>query len=1270
MAEAWERELDAAIARDRGAKGAQRGRARAATGEKVPRVPVLENWAAALDRAIAADRGGGVVQAKRIEQGRAIGEAERRPSKGEVEAAEGRMRAAARRGERGVTVAEAAQQLRLGRSKHAGLGERLRAYNPVKRGLQAAATAGSVAPAALLAKAQGKPVRAREVVRKAASESTSYGEVLAALQPERATDPLRSVQGLALDLVLDPYVLIPATRPGRVLGPMGRLLKASEEVMGRVPGTGKVVRGAGELREVGQALGELGRGERRGIQGVTALYDRTSSVIARGAKKIARTQGKPQAVREVAQVGTAAVEEGAPRLSMDLAVARGVLKGAKETETAARKTVGAPAGYTGVYRHHFPLRKRGDLLSGRGLSPEERKAWEIAQVRDGAESQARALATALGEVGFAPTVEVARTGSVYVTLNEPRLKLRWSGHGRGGGWRTVHAKGEWEMGHGAMTQDTRRFASVFRALGVYGERNTGAGLRGAWRKGEARVVEATAQRAAAQSALDRLRQAIRSEGRVPVDRRGVTFALLQPGGKVTEGHVRDLLSALTERASLSGMALTPLDAERELLAYARSLGLDTGEMLRVAGQARGLGKYHEPRIVAAGIKDWPELQREQRAGGYLRRQYGRHLGGEEHREWLRANGMGDLADDLENAALNRPEVLGTRGRAPVRMWNPRARLPVWKQRTLQPVTDILARLQSQKVATARILPRMEMFQRMEADPRLVSKVKRPGWLFVEPLDAKMGRVERLRSAGRLEEAERLEREVRRVKEAGGWGALSGRYLHPQAYYALNPHRVRWGKGLKGMLREYEKWARSMLAPVLARERISPEGVGGFARLVFGKAKWLATVGNPIGQGFNKGGNLVDMHVGGAVPLIFAPLLDGWAAQEILRETRWAYNVMKQMPSLAETGSLADVQHTVATLRAQGVRDQRAAMKVIRAMEDAPERLWQLNEASAKLGVVKWHTMRGMPLQDAIAVAERAVRDYNDVPRWIEALRRTPLAPFPTYAYKTVGLFTNALLYHPQRLNLYTRLRQAVERLTPSDLREVEGAVLPEWEQANLPVRVPGEDRYGRAPYWRSGRALPWGSITNTDVVSGRSPFMIGPAISLSRNEDEFGQVIAREGASPRERRMAQAQYALESYMPATRLWFGARRAGRARRLLEALPEGAREKERIPSTLAEVVTRTHPLDVNRRLLGQRREIERADNELLRAAREHAKQHGYIGESGRLLPPVAWPEKDPDKEHYLREHQLNKERMEKLRSFKNVARNVVRAHARHKAPSRGG
>ena len=1069
-----------------------------------------------------------------------------------------------------------------------------------------------------------------------AKEGTSLQEYKQELFPGRS--PLeQTVLALAGD-VTSGYAAVPVAR-GIAAGAklVKPLVGAAAEA---TPFVGDVVRAGKQYQVMRQGIRAERLAELKRVQPIEALFDlRVRPHIETLASDITKTQGK---------VTNPAVQ--APALTFDLAAARGNLARAKAREAAANKIVGRiekqqrlgvqPTAdirqARGEYEEAIKTVRAHEATEPRVLTVAKAELDKAASLRSEA-SQWRAKARNLRESGRYQVLSRARDiesggGAVMAPQFKAELEnladriAEYDGRSKD----AMRAANDLaSTGSPKYNQARQAFAKTHAEL-MGGVRDTGSRYQAVIESAEAaktaqavplpvaraRGVQArlTGGRAAAQTNLDRLRQTMKSQGRVPLSLRGVTFRLPQPGEKITEADTRNLIAALTERASPSGMALTPADAERELLGYADSLGLDTVKLQKAAAQARGLGKLYQSRIVAANVKTWDELQRIERQGGYLRRVYGRHLSEAEHLQWLDENGMRNVADRIRNARMNQPEIFYARAKAPVTKWNPRGNLPVKAQVALRPITDVIARLRAQTTVTKQILPRMEMFQRMAANPEMVGDVERTGWYYLSRSELTQ-RAERLRNLGWTDVAD----EVQSQAERNGWGALEGKYVSPQLYFALNPQSIDWGAKARDLPRQFANFAHSMLAPSIVHVPPSRVGAAGLYSKSLHAFKGLATVYNLPGQVANKIGNWMQVHAFGEVPASLVVPLEAAAAIDVARSSPFFYEVSKRLGSLAETGSLTDIMDTVQTIQRANTGEQSAIKTIALWAKNAPGKFWQMNEVTSKMAVIRYWLARGKSWDWAVNKAEAAVYHYSDVPRWIEWSRSfNPFLPFPTYAYKSVGQFWNAMWHHPDRINMYSRLKQAIESKTPKDERDAMNALLPDWEQEELPIILPGKDKYGRRQVQRSGRLTPWGSITPGDVF-GRNPAIIGPLQELRTGKDEFGRDIANPEATTAEQIIQRGAHLVTGVVPSLRPLEAFLKERKLAKERELKPERKPEKE--PRTTLQTLTRVGVLDTP---IARKAALGKLQNDLANLKKyqrdlEKTKGKGF----------ASWERDDPDR-----------------------------------------
>jgi len=397
------------------------------------------------------------------------------------------------------------------------------------------------------------------------------------------------------------------------------------------------------------------------------------------------------------------------------------------------------------------------------------------------------------------------------------------------------------------------------------------------------------------------------------------------------------------------------------------------------------------------------------------------------------------------------------------------------------------------------------------------------------------------------------------------------------------------------------------------------GAAGLYQKALHTFKGLATVYNAPGQVVNKIGNWIQVHAFGEVPASLVVPLEAAAAVDVSRNSKFFYEVSKRLGSLAETGSLTDIMDTVQTIQRANTGEQSAIKTIALWAKDAPGKFWQLNEVTSKMAVIRYWLARGKSWDWAVNKAEAAVYHYSDVPRWIEWSRSfNPFLPFPTYMYKTVGQFWGAMWHHPDRINMYSRLKQAIESKTPKEDREAMNALLPDWEQEELPIILPGKDKYGRRQIQRSGRVTPWGSITPGDVL-GRNPAIIGPLNELRTGKDEFGRDIVNPEATQTQQILGRIGRAASDVVPTSRPFIALYQERKLAKDRAKKPERKPEKE--PRTFLQTLGRVGVLDTP---IARKAALGKLQNDL---ANLKKYQRDLEKTKGKGL--ASWARDDPDR-----------------------------------------
>ncbi len=154
------------------------------------------------------------------------------------------------------------------------------------------------------------------------------------------------------------------------------------------------------------------------------------------------------------------------------------------------------------------------------------------------------------------------------------------------------------------------------------------------------------------------------------------------------------------------------------------------------------------------------------------------------------------------------------------------------------------------------------------------------------------------------------------------------------------------------------------------------------------------------------------------------------------------------------------------------------------------RIYELEEQFFKLAKYIHNKERGMNTKEAIADAEHWLFNYQEVPKFIDWARRSPLSPtswFITFTYKALPVVAESAIKYPWRLGSIMLMLEGIQKVSEKVLgvgeeekRRIEFAMpermkaKPSWLRRFLMLFV--KDRYDQYIYWDLTYTLPWGDL--------------------------------------------------------------------------------------------------------------------------------------------------------------------------------------------------
>lgn len=264
--------------------------------------------------------------------------------------------------------------------------------------------------------------------------------------------------------------------------------------------------------------------------------------------------------------------------------------------------------------------------------------------------------------------------------------------------------------------------------------------------------------------------------------------------------------------------------------------------------------------------------------------------------------------------------------------------------------------------------------------------------------------------------------------------------------------------------------------------------------------------------------------------------------------------------------------------------------------------YQFVEQWGKMAVYRYARSQGKTIEEAAKLAEKALFDYGDVPRWVDMLRSGRLGPvtvpFLTFSSKAIPAVTEAALKNPARVTRWAKTMAGVESLAgkPGENAQ-QRAVLPDYVQKGQWVRLPIKDANGDNLWLDMTYILPMNDLNEASGIlgTGAQPgFMSLPFIDafgdLTRNVSRFsGRPIWKAGSTKSEISKAVVTYITDFLAPPL--------AGKNLRTIigawRKIPDWNGRQQSLASALAGSFAglKTRSFDINDEYISRVREVQR-------------------------------------------------------------------------------
>ncbi|MEW6016504.1 MAG: hypothetical protein AB1760_00355 [Pseudomonadota bacterium] len=531
-------------------------------------------------------------------------------------------------------------------------------------------------------------------------------------------------------------------------------------------------------------------------------------------------------------------------------------------------------------------------------------------------------------------------------------------------------------------------------------------------------------------------------------------------------------------------------ARAAILAKAAERGLDTGKLQKVMFKAINLDDKLGRLLVENGLMSRETFDLWQ--GGHLRRLYMMFENPEEYVRAIQDTSPLLAAEIQSSIERNAPFRQGSKPAKGAKAVYTRKEIDAAQRAGMGEVKDIAYRMGRQGVITLGAVQKKQVLD--EVAKAFAVDVK-PGMnplqmgLRVFPDDAK------------------------------AWGALAGKAVPEAIYHDLNFYA-----------RKPEGW-----------QQLSSKLVGAwkFGKVILNPATWVRNIMSNF--------LLADAIAG--LPIyrldVYAEALNDLATKsEMWNEARNATTLLQNTFTQRE---LQPVMDALARAKSPGQGIRSAASRLLEASKNAAGGLaqgYQLAEQWGKMAVYRFARSQGKSIEEAAKLAEKALFDYGDVPRWVEMLRSGRLGPvtvpFLTFSYKAIPAMAEAAMKNPARITRWAKTMAGVESLAgrPSQNAKERG-VLPEYVRQGQWVKLPIRDRNGDNLWLDMTYILPMNDLNETSGIlgAGAQPgFMSLPFIDalgdITRNKSRFtGRPIWKDGATRAEIQKAVVTYVTDFLAP-------------------------------------------------------------------------------------------------------------------------------------------
>jgi len=279
------------------------------------------------------------------------------------------------------------------------------------------------------------------------------------------------------------------------------------------------------------------------------------------------------------------------------------------------------------------------------------------------------------------------------------------------------------------------------------------------------------------------------------------------------------------------------------------------------------------------------------------------------------------------------------------------------------------------------------------------------------------------------------------------------------------------------------------------------------RKLVGKWKFGKVVLNPATHSRNVMSNFILNGMEGLPPFRLDVYAEGAKELANFRKGKPAKWIDEVLPLGFDINTYAAQELKEMLLSPQSKSAIEGGKNVLTKIQKLLSDLYGDEENWAKISMYIFQRKKGLPVEEAWKIAQRATFNYAQVVPFIRRMRQSIWGyPFITFTAKATPQAIKTIAKHPARISYIGKIKNAIEN--QADLGELkrERASEPSWIRDGFYIKLPMKDKYGRSAYFDLSYIIPFGDLITWQLFK-RPPTAVNLIKELGKNEDFYGNKI-------------------------------------------------------------------------------------------------------------------------------------------------------------------